>query len=109
MFVRRLTTPNPRVRLVMPVVTRDSALSVRWLSGSQGRETLRMMGVPDDHIAPASLDEEAVRDAGRTRGVVHGRRPVGAGERRCRSITRRRGGLHVRRGFHEPERQDPGY
>lgn len=36
MFVRALTTPNPPVRLVTPVVTRDSALSVRWLSGSQG-------------------------------------------------------------------------
>lgn len=63
MFVRALTTPSPRVRLVMPVVTRDSALSVRWLSGSQGRQTLRMMGVPDEHIAPARLDEETARIA----------------------------------------------
>lgn len=63
MFVRALTTPNPALRLVMPVVTRDSALSVRWLSGSQGRDTLRMMGMPDDHIAPASLNEETARIA----------------------------------------------
>src|SRR5262245_29102045 len=61
MFARALTAPNLPVRLVMPVVTRDSALSVRWLTGAQGRDTLRMMGVPDDHIAPASLAEEAAR------------------------------------------------
>ena len=63
MFARALTAPNLPVRLVMPVVTRDSALSVRWLTGGQGRETLQMMGVPDDRIAPASLEEEAARIA----------------------------------------------
>ena len=63
MFARALTAPNRPVRLVMPVVTRDGALGVRWLSGSQGRDTLRMMGVPDDHIAPASLEEETARIA----------------------------------------------
>jgi len=63
MFARALTAPNLRVRLVMPVVTRDSALSVRWLTGGQGHETLQMMGVPDDHIAPANLEEEAARIA----------------------------------------------
>jgi len=47
----------------MPVVTRDSALSVGWLTGGQGRETLQMMGVPDDRIVPASLAEEAARIA----------------------------------------------
>ena len=54
--MRALTAPNLPVRLVMPVVTRDSALSVRWLTGGQGRETLQMMGVPDDRIVLASLD-----------------------------------------------------
>jgi RimJ/RimL family protein N-acetyltransferase len=63
MFVRALTTPDLPVRLVMPVVARDSALSVRWLSGGQGRETLRMMGVPDEQIAPPRLDAEAARIA----------------------------------------------
>lgn len=63
MFARTLTAPNLPVRLVVPVVTRDSALSVRWLTGGQGRETLQMMGVPDDHIAPASLEEEVARIA----------------------------------------------
>lgn len=47
----------------MPAVTRDGALSLRWLSGCQGRETLPMMGVPDDHIVPARLDEETARIA----------------------------------------------
>jgi hypothetical protein len=63
MFARALTAPNLPVHLVMPVVTRDSALSVRWLTGGQGRETLQMMGVPDDRIVPASLGEEAARIA----------------------------------------------
>jgi len=63
MFARALTAPNLRVRLVMPVVTRDSALSVRWLTGGQGHETLQMMGVPDDHIATANLEEESARIA----------------------------------------------
>jgi len=64
MFARALTAPNLPVRLVVPVVTRDSALSVRRLTGIQGRETLQMMGVPDERIAPASLEEEAARIAG---------------------------------------------
>jgi hypothetical protein len=63
MFARALTAPNLPVRLVMPVVTRDSALSVPWLTGGQGRETLQMMGVPADQIAPASLEEEVARIA----------------------------------------------
>jgi RimJ/RimL family protein N-acetyltransferase len=63
MFARPLMVPDLPVRLVRPVVSRDSALSVRWLTGRQGRETLRMMGVPDDRIAPASLAEEAARIA----------------------------------------------
>jgi hypothetical protein len=44
MFARALTAPNLPVRLVMPVVTRDSALSVRWLTGGQGRETHNSLG-----------------------------------------------------------------
>jgi RimJ/RimL family protein N-acetyltransferase len=63
MFARALTAPNLPVRLVMPVVARDSPLSVRWLTGGQGRDTLQMMGVPEDHIAPACLEEEAARIA----------------------------------------------
>jgi hypothetical protein len=61
MFARALTAPNLPVRLVMPVVTRDGALSVLWLTGVQGRETLRMAGEPDDRIGPASLEEQAAR------------------------------------------------
>ena len=64
MFTRVLATPDARVRLVAPVVARDSALSVRWLNGTQGRDTLRMMGVPEREIRPPSLDEETDRVAG---------------------------------------------
>ena len=63
MLTRVLATPDARVRLVAPVVARDSALSVRWLSGSQGRDTLRMMGVPEGEIRPPGLDEESARVA----------------------------------------------
>jgi RimJ/RimL family protein N-acetyltransferase len=63
MFVRGLNTLEPSVRLVMPVVSRDAPLSVRWLAGDQGRETLRMMGVAEELIAPATLDREIARIA----------------------------------------------
>lgn len=62
-LTRVLATPHPWVRLVAPVIARDSALSVRWLSGTQGRDTLRMMGVPEDQILPASLEKQSARIA----------------------------------------------
>jgi RimJ/RimL family protein N-acetyltransferase len=63
MFVRGLNTLEPSVRLVMPVVSRDAPLSVRWLAGDQGRETLRMMGATEELIVPATLDHEIARIA----------------------------------------------
>lgn len=63
MFVRGLNTLEPSTRLVMPVVSRDAPLSVRWLAGDQGRETLRMMGVAEELIVPATLDHEIARIA----------------------------------------------
>jgi RimJ/RimL family protein N-acetyltransferase len=63
MFVRDLETPEPSTRLVQPVVSRDAPLSVRWLAGDEGRETLRMMGVPEELIVPAALDRELARIA----------------------------------------------
>jgi RimJ/RimL family protein N-acetyltransferase len=63
MFARGLETLEPSTRLVQPVVSRDAPLSVRWLTGDQGRETLRMMGVPEELIVPAALDREVARIA----------------------------------------------
>jgi RimJ/RimL family protein N-acetyltransferase len=61
MFVSDLDTAQPSTRLVMPVVDRDAALSLQWLSGDEGRETLRMMGIAEELIRPVTLEEEAAR------------------------------------------------
>ena len=64
MFVCHLNTADPLIDLVAPNISRDAPLAVRWLAGSQGRETLRMMGIPEGEIRSASLDEERARVAG---------------------------------------------
>jgi RimJ/RimL family protein N-acetyltransferase len=63
MFACHLNTADPSIGLVAPVVSRDASLSVRWLAGDQGRETLRMMGVPGEEIGPITVDEESARIA----------------------------------------------
>jgi|SRR5580704_7360062 RimJ/RimL family protein N-acetyltransferase len=61
MFACHLNTADPSIALVAPVVSRDAPLGMRWLAGDQGRETLRMMGVPEEEIRPTNLDEESAR------------------------------------------------
>jgi RimJ/RimL family protein N-acetyltransferase len=63
MFAGPLDTAEPSTRLVEPVVDRDAPLSLQWLSGEHGRQTLLMMGVPADLIGPASQDQERLRIA----------------------------------------------
>ena len=58
-----MDTSESSTRLVMPVVSRDAQLSVQWLNGDQGRDTLRMMGVVEQLIRPATLDQETMRIA----------------------------------------------
>jgi RimJ/RimL family protein N-acetyltransferase len=61
MFVTKLSTSNRAVELVEPEVERDSALGVRWMAGSQGRETLKLMGVAAEHNRPSTLEQERRR------------------------------------------------
>lgn len=61
MFACYLTTADPSIDLVAPVVSRDAPLGVQWLAGEQGRDTLQMMGVPEQENRPATLEEESAR------------------------------------------------
>lgn len=61
-----VTTGLAGLTLVNPVVERDARAGVAWLTGEEGRKTLRLMGNPENHIKPPSLDEE--RD--RVRGFI---------------------------------------
>lgn len=61
MFTRALSTGDPQVELVKPDIERDALLGVRWLAGADGRQTLRLMGVTDEHNQPTTLDQERKR------------------------------------------------
>ncbi len=61
MFIQPLLTNNPHVQLVKPDVERDAPLSVAWLAGPGGRQTLKMMGVTDSLNQPSNLEEETKR------------------------------------------------
>lgn len=59
-----LATPKDDIRLVEPDVDRDSLQSAQWLEGSLGRNTLRLMGVPEDLNKPTTLEQEQERIKG---------------------------------------------
>lgn len=61
MFVGELETEIPGVKLIAPDISRDAALGVKWLSGDEGRETLRLMGVTDANNHPTTLEAESAR------------------------------------------------
>jgi len=56
-----LVTQNSALELVAPNVARDAPLSVAWLAGAEGRNTLALMGVPSNHNAPSTLEREKAR------------------------------------------------
>lgn len=56
-----LETSNPDVHLIEPDVERDALLSVEWLEGEIGRETLRLMGVADKDNQPTTIEQERER------------------------------------------------
>ena len=56
-----LETTDPLVHLIEPNVKRDAPLSVAWLSGDAGRETLRLMGAADRDNKPPTLPGEQER------------------------------------------------
>ncbi|CAN5651076.1 hypothetical protein BH23PAT1_BH23PAT1_5510 [soil metagenome] len=59
-----LETNDPHIHLVEPDVERDAPISVGWLEGDLGRDTLRLMGVSADENKPSSLDQEKERVRG---------------------------------------------
>jgi RimJ/RimL family protein N-acetyltransferase len=59
-----IVTANSLIQLVEPMIERDAALGVTWLSGEPGRDTLRRMGVADRHNQPTSLEKERERVEG---------------------------------------------
>src|SRR6266498_2431670 len=52
---------NSNFRLVKPDFSRDALLSVKWLKEDSGRDTLRLMGVPDKDIVEPTLEGERER------------------------------------------------
>lgn len=59
--MNNLNTPNKEIILVTPDIERDPPLSVAWLEGSNGRETLRLMGNTDEQNKPSTLEQEKER------------------------------------------------
>lgn len=56
-----METNSPDVRLVAPDIERDAPLSVEWLAGDLGRNTLSLMGVNDANNKPSTLEAEQDR------------------------------------------------
>ena len=56
-----LETNNPDIHLVAPDIERDAPLSVKWLEGDAGRNTLRLMGVAEKDNLPSTLEQEKER------------------------------------------------
>lgn len=59
-----LETNNPHIHLVEPDVERDAPISVGWLEGDLGRDTLRLMGVSAHENEPSTLNQEKERVEG---------------------------------------------
>lgn len=47
--------------MITPEVERDAPLGFEWRSGEAGRESRRLMGMPEPDIAPPVLDTEEAR------------------------------------------------
>lgn len=58
-----LETHNPKVHLIEPVLERDAQLSLQWLHGDIGKNTLRLMGIPNEDNNPTTLKAEEQRVA----------------------------------------------
>lgn len=61
MFTTELVAPNQDIKLIRPDIERDAPLSVQWLTGATGRETLRLMGIPDKDNHGSTLELECER------------------------------------------------
>jgi len=61
MLAKELKTSDPKLRLVKPDLARDPKISVNWLKGNEGRNTLSQMGVPEKDITEPTLRGEISR------------------------------------------------
>lgn len=59
--MNNLETQILGLELVQPDVERDAPISVQWLDGDIGRNTLRLMGNTDKRNQPSTLEEEKKR------------------------------------------------
>ncbi len=59
-----LTTQIPELELVQPDIERDAPISLEWLEGDVGRNTLRLMGNTDENNIPSTLEAEKERVQG---------------------------------------------
>jgi RimJ/RimL family protein N-acetyltransferase len=59
--LKEVATELPELTLVQPDIERDAPAGVRWLEGETGRDTLRLMGNPEKHNKPSTLEEERQR------------------------------------------------
>lgn len=56
-------TVDQHILLIEPDIARDTPLSVQWLEGNEGRQTLRLMGVPETKNRPSTPEQEQERIA----------------------------------------------
>lgn len=59
--MHNLNTKNSDVKLVIPNVKRDAPISVGWLSGESGQQTMLLMGNAPQDIEPPTLKTEQQR------------------------------------------------
>jgi len=59
--MKELGTSMPELKLVTPDVDRDAPISVGWLEGESGKDTLRLMGNAEKDIKPTDLEAEKQR------------------------------------------------
>lgn len=64
MIAPPLTTRLSHLKLVAPDIDRDAPVSVGWLAGPAGRQTLELMGVPPagNHASSLAVERKRVRD-----------------------------------------------
>ncbi|HVQ44299.1 MAG TPA: GNAT family N-acetyltransferase [Candidatus Saccharimonadia bacterium] len=59
--IKRLQTSMPDLSLTNPNIKSDPAISVEWLAGEPGKETLRLMGSTETNNKPSTLKAEEQR------------------------------------------------
>ena len=61
MIAPQLETPRSNVRLIQPNIERDAQLSLSWLKGELGKNTLSLMGATNNNNSQTTLENEQER------------------------------------------------